>query len=72
MAEPLSKLPPICKGCGRFLRTAEEQLRSYCLRCPAPAVDTPGPQDEHFCCKSDPPCPTCPYVIGWQDRPGNI
>src|SRR5262245_48157000 len=20
--------------------------------------------DEHFCCKSDPPCPTCPYVNG--------
>jgi hypothetical protein len=62
MAEPAQPVPPICKRCGRFLRTAEERERAYCQRCPPQAAP---PDDERFCCASDPPCPSCPYVVGW-------
>jgi hypothetical protein len=63
MAEPAQPVPPICKRCGRFLRTAEERERAYCQRCPPQAA--PPDDDERFCCASDPPCPSCPYVVGW-------
>jgi hypothetical protein len=60
---------PTCKRCGRFLRTEEERQRQYCMRCPLPPpkpADARG--DDRLCCGSDPPCPSCPYVIGWGDE----
>jgi hypothetical protein len=66
MTEPDQQLiPPICKRCGRFLRTAEERERAYCLHCQPPAAPPPTEEIERFCCASDPPCPSCPYVVGW-------
>jgi hypothetical protein len=65
MAEPAQPIPPICKRCGRFLRTAEELARGYCTLCPAPAASAPEQDEDRFCCGSDPPCPSCPYVVGW-------
>ena len=59
---------PTCKRCGRFLRSEEELLRGYCMRCPLPSNTRPNEEDERFCCGSDPPCPSCPYVIGWGDE----
>jgi hypothetical protein len=62
------QLPPTCKRCGRFLRTADEIRLGYCSRCPIPAGELPAAEDdERFCCASDPPCPTCPYLTGWDD-----
>ncbi|HJZ47599.1 MAG TPA: hypothetical protein VKE41_10555 [Roseiflexaceae bacterium] len=63
LAESPQTIPPICKRCGRFLRRAEEREREYCERCQPPAP--PPEEDERFCCRSDPPCPSCPYVVGW-------
>ncbi|HEU5097930.1 MAG TPA: hypothetical protein VFU22_02725 [Roseiflexaceae bacterium] len=65
MAESKQPVPPVCKRCGRFLRTAEELAREHCTRCTAPAAPPPADEDERFCCASDPPCPSCPYVVGW-------
>jgi hypothetical protein len=65
MSELAQPIPPTCKRCGRFLRTAAEIQRASCERCPPPAQ--PTEDDERFCCGSDPPCPTCPYVIGWDE-----
>lgn len=57
---------PLCR-CGRFLREPAEIERGYCSRCPAPSqlkrIDEE--EEEIFCCQSDPPCPSCPFVIGW-------
>lgn len=65
MAEPRQSMPPICGRCGRFLRGDEELRRGYCARCPAPAADQPD--DDRFCCASDPSCPSCPFVVGWDE-----
>ncbi|HEX9373994.1 MAG TPA: hypothetical protein VF897_23480 [Roseiflexaceae bacterium] len=65
MAEPAQSIPPTCKRCGRFLRTAEELERERCTRCPAPASGESSAEDDRFCCSSDLPCPSCPYVVGW-------
>jgi hypothetical protein len=65
MTEPAQPISiATCKRCGRLLRTAEEREQAYCSRCPAPSTP-PADEDERFCCTSDPPCPSCPYVIGW-------
>jgi hypothetical protein len=59
---------PTCKRCGCLLHTADEVRNKYCHRCPIPLGELPPlPDDERFCCGSDPPCPSCPYVIGWDD-----
>jgi hypothetical protein len=55
---------PICKRCGRFLRSPIEIGRGYCSRCPPPPANRPE-EEERFCCGSDPPCPSCPFVVGW-------
>jgi hypothetical protein len=65
MADPEQAVPPVCKRCGRFLRTEAEQKRTFCERC-APPADAPV-NEERFCCGSDPPCPSCPYVVGWDE-----
>jgi len=61
---------PTCKRCGRFLRTEEERQRQYCSRCPLPPPAPAGApeKEEIFCCGSDPPCPLCPYVVGWDNE----
>jgi hypothetical protein len=56
---------PTCKRCGRFLRSAEELARGYCVRCPQLAPGKSPDEEERFCCGSDPPCPSCPFVVGW-------
>jgi hypothetical protein len=56
---------PTCKRCGRFLRSAEELARGYCARCPKLVSEKPPGEEERFCCGSDPPCPSCPFVVGW-------
>lgn len=70
MAEPTRPTAsnPTCKRCGRFLRTDEERRREYCMRCPLPLDTRPAGERDRFCCGSDPPCPSCPYVIGWGDE----
>jgi hypothetical protein len=69
MAEPVRSATstPTCKRCGRFLRTEEERRREYCSRCPLPPPTRPPDENDRFCCGSDPPCPSCPYVVGWDD-----
>jgi hypothetical protein len=57
---------PICKRCGRFLRSLAELAIGYCSRCPPPPAKQPE-EEERFCCGSDPPCPSCPFVIGWDN-----
>lgn len=60
---------PTCKRCGRFLRTEEERQRQYCMRCPLPLRPADAPDSGTIlCCGSDPPCPACPYVVGWGDQ----
>jgi hypothetical protein len=58
---------PTCKRCGRFLRSAIELERGYCTRCPQPSASKPAEEQERFCCGSDPPCPSCPFVVGWDE-----
>ena len=53
---------PTCKRCGRFLRSPAELALGYCSRCPPPAPGEPPDKEEIFCCGSDPPCWTCPFV----------
>jgi hypothetical protein len=67
MADPaqIAPTPPTCRRCGRFLRTEEELQRQHCSRCPLPTDPAPTDEDQRFCCASDPPCPSCPYVVGW-------
>ncbi|MFL5804556.1 MAG: hypothetical protein ACJ8CR_22770 [Roseiflexaceae bacterium] len=57
---------PTCKRCGRFLRSPLELERGYCSRCSPPPDGKPA-EEERFCCGSDPPCPSCPFVVGWGD-----
>jgi len=59
---------PTCKRCGRFLRTDEERQRQYCMRCPLPLKPDAPDNGTILCCGSDPPCPACPYVVGWGDE----
>jgi hypothetical protein len=58
---------PICEHCGRFLRSPIELERGYCTRCPQPSAAKQPEREERFCCASDPPCPSCPFVVGWDE-----
>lgn len=61
----------LCKRCYAELQTALEEQRLLCNACFKQArrqeeVAEPRPEEQErpFCCASDPPCPSCPYVIG--------
>jgi len=51
MTTPAQPSLPICKRCGRLLRTDEEREQAYCSRCPPPAAPS-ADEDERFCCAS--------------------